>query len=269
MSLRGASAEALAALSTELESLLSGGADAVRVGDDLFTVALLIRQDGALRRVATDPSLPAEAKQGLAQDLFGGKASDAAVQLVKSAVGRRWTVNRDLADALERLGETAVVRSAGDQAGRLSDELFAVGQLVKDNPELRDGLSDPARSIEDKSALIDNLLGGKVLPATATLAKQSLAGTYRTVSAALREYEQVAASVHSQSVAEVRVARALSEADRTRLSAALASQYGRAIHLNEVIDPDVIGGLRVEIGDDVIDGTVSSRLSDAGRKLAG
>ncbi|KRF15360.1 ATP synthase subunit delta [Nocardioides sp. Soil797] len=269
MSMRGASAEALAALSTELESLLSGGADAVRVGDDLFAVARLVRQDGALRRVATDPSLPADAKQGLAQDLFGGKASDAALQLIKNAVGRRWTVNRDLADAIERLSEIASVRSAGNESGRLSDELFAVGQLVRDNSDLRDALSDPARSIEDKSALIDSLLGDKVLPATATLAKQALGGSYRTVSAALGQYQQVAAAVHSQSVAEVRVARPLSEADRTRLGAALARQYGREIHLNEVIDPDVIGGLRVEVGDDVIDGTVSSRLSDAGRKLAG
>lgn len=269
MSLRGASAEALAALSTELESVLSGGADAVRVGDDLFTVALLLREDGSLRRVATDPSLAAEAKQGLVQDLFGGRASDGALQLIKSAVGRRWTVNRDLADAIERLSELAAVRSAGDQAGQLNDELFSVGQLVKENPELRDALSDPARSVDDKGTLVDNLLGGKVLPATVTLTKQALAGTYRTVSAALREYQQVAADVHAESVAEVRVARPLSEADRTRLTDALARQYGRAIHLNEVVDPDVIGGLRVEIGDDVIDGTVSSRLNDAGRKLAG
>jgi F-type H+-transporting ATPase subunit delta len=41
------------------------------------------------------------------------------------------------------------------------------------------------------------------------------------------------------------------------------------VHLNVVVDPEVIGGIRVEIGDDVIDGTVSSRLDDAGRKLAG
>lgn len=269
MQLRGASADALAALSGELGSALSGGADAVRVGDDLFAVALLLRSDGSLRRVLTDTTVPAESKQALVQDLFGGKAADASLALLKSASGRRWTVARDLADSIERLSEIAVVRSAGDDAGRLGDELFQVAQVVKDNPDLRDALSDPARSADDKAVLVEGLLGGKVLPATVTLTKQSLAGTYRTVSAALHEYQQVAASVHSESVAEVRVAAPLSEADRTRLTAALARQYGRAIHLNEVVDPDVIGGLRVEIGDDVIDGTVSSRLSDAGRKLAG
>ena len=67
----------------------------------------------------------------------------------------------------------------------------------------------------------------------------------------------------------MRVAQPLAQADRDRLSAALARTYGREVHLNVVVDPDVIGGIRVEIGDDVIDGTVSTRLDEAGRKLAG
>ena len=54
-----------------------------------------------------------------------------------------------------------------------------------------------------------------------------------------------------------------------RLEAALSNQYGRTVHLNIVVDPDIIGGMRVEIGDDVIDGTVSGRLDEARRKLAG
>jgi F-type H+-transporting ATPase subunit delta len=70
-------------------------------------------------------------------------------------------------------------------------------------------------------------------------------------------------------VATVRVARELSDADRLRLQTSLAAQYGRDVHLNVVVDPEVLGGIRVEIGDDVIDGTVASRLHDARRKLAG
>ncbi len=41
------------------------------------------------------------------------------------------------------------------------------------------------------------------------------------------------------------------------------------MHLNLVVDPTIIGGMRVEIGDDVIDGTVSSKLDEARRRLAG
>ena len=114
-----------------------------------------------------------------------------------------------------------------------------------------------------------SLLDGKALPATVTLAQQSLAGTYRTVTTALSTYQQVAATLHGQRVATVRVAHPLSDAEQERLTDALSRQYDRPIHLNTVVDPEVLGGIRVEIGDDVIDGTVASRLDDARRKLAG
>ncbi len=269
MQLRGASADALAGLSDILESKLEGGADAARIGDDLFTVAGLLRSEPALRRVATDLSIDASAKQGLLGGILKGKVAPASLDIVLDAVARRWTVARDLADSLEHLSEMAVVRSAGQDSPRLADELFAFAQVVNDNATLRDALSDPARSVADKAALLRSLLDGRALPATVTLAQQSLAGTYRTVATALSTYQEVAAQMRDERVATVRVAHPISDADRRRLSEALSRQYDRQLHLNVVIDADVIGGIRVEIGDDVIDGTVASRLDEAGRKLAG
>ena len=154
-------------------------------------------------------------------------------------------------------------------ADALEDQLFAFERLVTDNPELRDALSDPARSAEDKRALLRTLLEGKVTPQALRLAEQSLAGTYRTVLVAVEAYQRITASYRSRLVAEVRVARELSDADAQRLAGSLARQYGRPVHLNVVVDPEVLGGIRVEIGDDVIDGTVASRLEEARRKLAG
>jgi F-type H+-transporting ATPase subunit delta len=268
MQLRGASADALAALLDELGGRLSGS-DAARVGGDLFTVATLLRAEPGLRRVATDVSVETPAKQGLVAELLGGKIDAAALEIVQSAVGRRWTVSRDLADALERLSEVALVRSAGDDSARLSDELFAFSQVVAENPSLRDALSDRSRSVEDKAALVRSLLDGKALPVTITLATQALHGTYRTVGTALASYQQVAADAHGEKVATVHVAHSLSGDDRQRLTDALSRQYDRPVHLNVVVDPTVLGGIRVELGDDVIDGTVASRLDDARRKLAG
>ncbi|MDN5895788.1 MAG: F0F1 ATP synthase subunit delta [Nocardioides sp.] len=267
---RGASADAFAAVTTELDTAVGGSVEqASKVGGELFSVAAVFRSEPSLRRVVTDVSVPGEAKSGLVRDVFDTKLDESSLTVVTTAVTRRWTRGRDLADALERAGVIALVKSAESDSGRLSDELFEVGQLVKDNPALRDALSDPARSAEDKRHLVHGLLDGKALPATVALVDQSLAGTYRTVGVALHEYQQVAAQVHDQSVAEVRVAHPLPEAEVRRLSTALSRQYGREVHLNVVVDPDVIGGLRVEIGDDGIDGTVASRLSEAGRKLAG
>ena len=113
------------------------------------------------------------------------------------------------------------------------------------------------------------MLGDQVLPATATLTKQALAGTYGTLTAALEVYRSVVADTVGEGVATVRVAQPLTDQERERLRQSLSQQYGREIHVNEVVDPDVIGGIRVEIGDDVIDGTVAGRLDDARRRLVG
>lgn len=267
MDLRGASADSLRELTTEAEQALHSGEHAERVAGELYDVAELLRAEAALRRFATDASLPAEAKQGLVQQVLAGKVDDVTLALVSSAASRRWTSTRDLADGIERLSELTWVRS-GD-ADTLADELFGLGQTVTANPDLRDALANPVRSRGDKGALLDQLLGGRASTATVALAKQSLGGTYRTITAALATYRQVAAQASGQAVATVRVVTPLSDADRTRLGEALSKQYGKNVHLNEVVDPGVLGGMRVEIGDDVIDGTVSSRLDDARRKLVG
>jgi F-type H+-transporting ATPase subunit delta len=265
--LRGPSADALAALSEKLDGV--SGADAAQLGEDLFGTSALFGAEPGLRRVATDASVDKAAKSGLIRQILEGKVSAPALDLVTDAVERRWARTRDLADALEYLGVVAVVNSAGDDDGRLSDELFTVGELINAQPDLRTALSDPARSVEDKRTLLRNILDGKTLPATLRLTEQALSGSHRSVTVAIEDYQKIAAEAHGQRVAEVRVAKEMTDAEFERLGAALSNQYGRTVHLNVVVDPDVIGGMRVEIGDDVIDGTVSGRLDEARRRLAG
>lgn len=270
MDFRGASADAIAALTDELKSAVAGSpSQAATAAGSLFSVAQTLREEPALRRFATDGSVPAEAKAGLVKEVFGDKVDATTVDVLVAAVGRRWAHSSDLADGVERLSETAAVLSAGDRGPGLPDELFELRRLVQNNPALRDALSDPSRSIEDKSKLIDTLLDGKAQPATITLAKQSLVGSYGTVSAALAAYRMLAGETFGESVATVYVARPLSDEQSARLADALGRQYGRQVHANVVVDPEVVGGIRVEIGDDVIDGTVASRLDEAQRLLAG
>jgi F-type H+-transporting ATPase subunit delta len=266
--LRGASADALAELSEMVGSGLNQD-DTATVGDQLFAVAGLLRADASIRRVATDSSLETEAKQGLVSQLFESKVHEGTLKVLLSAVDRRWVASVDLPAALERLSEIALAKSVGAKSDQLVDELFGAAQTISGNPELRDALSNPGRTVADRVQLADNVFGDKVLPATVTLVKQALAGTYGTISAALETYREVVASVRGEAVATVRVVKPLADADREKLRAALAKQYGRPVHVNEIIDPDVIGGVRVEIADDVIDGTVVSRLDDARRRLAG
>lgn len=269
--MRGSSAGAMDTLSEQLGAAVAGGADATRIADDLFGVSAILRREPGLRRVVTDASVAAEAKSDMVRQLFGEQLDGASLDLVATAAGLRWARTRDLGDALEELGVVAVVRGAENDghADALEDELFGFGRIVVDNPELRDALSDPARSVEDKHALLRGLLEGRATAATIRLAEQSVSGTHRTVSVAIDEYLKVAAEHRNRLVATVRVARELGDADKQRLEGALAGQYGRPVHLNVVVDPQVIGGMKVEVGDDVIDGTMASRLDDARRRLAG
>jgi F-type H+-transporting ATPase subunit delta len=264
--LRAASAGAQTALAEKLAQVSS---DTATVGEQLLGVASLLRGEASLRRVVTDASIEGDAKAGLVGNVFGDAVGEATLDLIQDAVRRRWTAARDLADVLERLGVVALVRSAGDEGSQISDELFAVRQLVDGNDDLRSALSDPARSVADRGALLGRLLESKVQPATLLLVSQALSGAHGAVDGALDDFQHLAAEARDELLATVVTARSLEDDERDRLVQALSRQYDTAVHLQVVVDPDVVGGLRVEIGDDVIDGTVSGRLEDAQRKLVG
>jgi F-type H+-transporting ATPase subunit delta len=264
--LRGASAGARGELGSRLEGL-SGDLDAI--GDQLFAVAAVLRSEAAVRRIATDASIEGEAKAGLMGNLFGNVLGSDALDLVKDAVKRRWTTPRDLADVVEYLGVLATVRSAGDDGARISDELFQVRQTVDSSADLRSALSDPTRSTADKVGLLRQLLDDKVQAATLRLVAQAVSGSHGSVDRGLEEFQHVAAEAKNEQIATVHTARALAEDEQERLARALSEQYATTVHLQVVVDPAVIGGLRVAIGDDVIDGTVASKLEDAQRRLAG
>ncbi len=269
--MRGSSADSLARLTGSLDQALDSGADGDTVGDDLIAAARVLREQVALRRAATDPSSPTEAKSGLLRGVFGSHLSAEATALVAEAGGLRWATSTDLVASLERLGVIAVVKSA-DKAGdgdRLEDELFSFGQTVAHHPGLRDALSDPARSVADKQGLIRSLLGDKATSGTVRLAAQSVSGSHLTVARALEEYSRVAADARKRLVATVRSAKPLSDSEQERLAAVLARDYGQPVHLNLVVAPGLVGGIEVAIGDQTIDGSISSRIDDAARRLAG
>jgi len=266
--LRGASADALRELTGSLGS--SGTLeDQAQLGRDLFGVVGVLRGDAALRRALTDNSVEGDSRSGLATAVFGAAVVDKAASLVADAASRRWTSSADLATALERLAVVTTVRSAGAKGKQVGDELFGVRRMVDTSPDLRSALSDPSRSPADRSGLLTGLLSGKVQTATETLVTEAVTRVRGSVDATLDEYLELAAEALEETVVTVHTARELSDADQQRLADALSKQYGTTVQLHIVLDPDLLGGLRVEIGDDVIDGTVSGRLDDARRRVAG
>jgi F-type H+-transporting ATPase subunit delta len=270
MTMRGPSAEAREKVADRLAECLRevDSGKAAQVGSELFGAATVVRGEPRLRRALTDVSVAGQARSALARGLFDGKVDEVSVDLLATAAAQRWTATRDLADTLEVLGVEALVRSA-DDAGRVADELFAVLRMLEANPELRRALGERARDTQDKQALLRGLLEDRTTAQTLRLVELAVTSQNRTIAMALAEYERIAAAVDGSRVATVRSARQLSEREQSRLTDALTKHYSSAVHLDLVIDPELIGGLRVEIGDDVIDGSVASRLDGARRALVG
>lgn len=265
--MRGTSAASLDAVLGAVEDAQA----TAELGDELFAVVRVLDANPALRRVLTDPSVEGQAKQDLAGSVFGSATSATTVEVVKAAAGGRWSAGRDLADALEIAGVTAHVIAA-EAAGRsddVQDELFGISQTIADDADLRRTLTDRTYDVQARSALLGSLLEGKVSDTALALAQQAIAARVANYEKTLVRFADIAAQRRSGLVANVRAAAALSDAERDRLIAALRAKYDRDVHLNVVVDPSVIGGLAVSVGSQTINGTVSHKLEDARRRIAG
>ncbi|HEY8478933.1 MAG TPA: F0F1 ATP synthase subunit delta [Spirillospora sp.] len=248
----------------------TGTADLARLGDDLFAVLHLIDREHGLRRAISDPSRDGADKAQLVRILLEGKVSPAALGLVADVVRLRWSKPSELADAIEILAVTAeAARAEADgKIDDLEDELFRFSRVVEGETELRAALSGPGLPDDRKLGLVHALLDGKVTPSTLTLVTELvLRPRGRSLENGLAEYGRLVAQRRQRLVAVVRTRAALSEAQRTRLAAVLAAAYGHDVHLNIEIDPSTIGGLSIEIGDEIIDGTIAGRLDDVRRRL--
>ncbi len=267
--LRGIGAEGLAASRDQVSQLASSG-DGDRLGDELFAVADMLGGQGSVRRALTNPSAGAEAKNGLVRALFGGgKVSDATLAVVSTTAEARWSSAGDLVDTLEQLGVLALVISAERAGGLddLEDDLFRFGRVVAGDRHLRDVITNQQLPVRLRQELVAGLLEGKASPAAARLAVRAVASRERSFETALESYQKMAADRQHRMTAVVRTAVALSDAEHDRLAAALRQMYDREVHLNVVVDPTVLGGIRVELGDDIIDGTVAGRLDEARRRM--
>lgn len=245
-------------------------ADLERLPEDLFSVVDALDSSVALRRAVTDPGVPEQQRQKLVHSLLDGKVSKTAANVVVESVGQRWSGGRALVAAVERQAVRAQLRGA-NEAGTLDeteDELFRFARLVESATELRNAVSDRAVPVGVRQDLVGDLLDGKASAATAALAKRAVAARDRTFAHTIEGYVALAAAQKNRVVATVRVARPLTADQRTRLQAALVRQVGRDVALQEVIDPEVLGGVRVELGDEVVEGTVAGRLESA-RRLFG
>jgi F-type H+-transporting ATPase subunit delta len=270
---QGASRRSIAAGQERLEALLAlPGTDVARVGEDLLGVTDVLAGSAGLRRALTDPSRDGAAKAGLVNQLLGSRIGSSTADFVAGLARERWSRPADLVDAVESFGVSAVLAGAeaGARLDAVEDELFRFGRTVAGDNSLRDAFSARTAGADRKAELVRRLLAGKAAPETVRLAVQAATSPrgLRT-EAVLAGYVEAAARRRRQLVAEVTAAVPLDQSRRDRLAAALQRLYGRDVRLNVDVDPSVVGGLRVQVGGELIDGTVIGRLDEARRRLAG
>ncbi|HET7724928.1 MAG TPA: F0F1 ATP synthase subunit delta [Propionibacteriaceae bacterium] len=254
-----------------VDSVLSGmGTVPAGIGDELFAVADAFDASPQLRRALTEPALPVEDRRQVARRLFDGKVSGPVLAVIEAAIGQSWRSGLALVSAIERQGVRAVLLTA-EQTGILDDvedTLFRFGRIVDSDHELRTTLGDRNAPLESRQTLVTRLLSGKVPEQTLVLARRAVVARDRTFDLTLETYLQISAAVRRRSIATVYVAHPLSADHEAKLRAALSAQAQRPVTLMVVVDPGLVGGVRVEMGDEVIDGSMAGRLEAARRQLA-
>ncbi len=242
------------------------------VSGELFAVADLLSRENTLRVALADSGQPEQARIALANDIFASRVSPLPLDVVRDVVGRRWSTDGDMLTAFEAVASQAAftVAEADGTLGRVEEELFTFGSSIDSSPELQMTLTDPALSSTTKSAVVHSLLDGRAAPATIQVLTY-MAGHLRgrRADTATEDLSNLAAAQRGRLVAEVVSAIELDEAQEQELTDALSRLQGRAVQLNVAVDPRVLGGISVRIGDEVIDGTVASRLEQARRAVAG
>jgi F-type H+-transporting ATPase subunit delta len=271
--LGGSSRQSLEAARTQLDAAVKGAstASASELSAELFFAAEVFAKNTALRRAFADPSRDAAAKGVLIKDLFGNTTGAATVTLLTNVSALRWSAGGDIVHVLEQLAIEAEA-SAANIAGeldRVEDELFSISRVIAENFELRKALVGTGTA-KAKAALIAEVLSNKAAASTIKLAQALIAHLRgRSIEAGFADYLFGLANRRNRLIAEVRVATAMTDSQKTRLASAIEKQVGQPIRVNIQVDSSIIGGVSVKFADELVDGSISNRLAGAGRALAG
>ena len=271
--LGGSSRQSLVATSAALEAELKGvSADAAALlSNELFAVVNVLGANVALRRAITDPARSAEDKAKLLGDIFLGKLGKNAMDIAVKAVSLRWSAPSDLLISLEQVAIQAEASAANSRGelDQLEDELFIFARALVANQELRNALNGNSDAIAEKQILVNSVLKTST-KSTKALVAQIVNGLWgRNIETALADLAHGTANFRNLVVAHVRTAIELSDQQKSELTKALSKEVGQNVRINIEIDPRVLGGISIRFRDELIDGTVISRMAEASQVLAG
>ena len=240
---------------------------------ELVSVAKMLDREIVVTRYLTMPAEDAAPRVRLIERLLSGQVGDATLDVLRTAVSERWSANSDLVDAIEHVSRQALLEVAerDDQVDEVEDQLFRFSRILDAQPRLAILLGDYAVPVEGRVGLLRNVLDAAssgVNPIAVALLSQTvelLRG--QPAEEAVLFLAEVAVARRGEVVAQVSAAAELSAAQATRLTEVLSRIYGHPVTVQLQIDAALLGGLLIAVGDEVIDGTLSSRLIAAEAQL--
>jgi F-type H+-transporting ATPase subunit delta len=269
--MRGTSSTSFGEVLRQTEAAFSAAPGSLEAtADGLFTVADAIDSSNQLVRMLSDAGRPAELKEEVVQTLFGARVPAVVLDAVREVVSRRWSEQEDILDALELLGVSALLEQAQQEGvlEQVENELVEVSRLIDAAPELTIALDDLREDPSQREAIITRLLTAHVHRLTILLSARAVGRrSDLKPSTRVQQFARFATDRRRRSFALVTSAVPLSDAQRSRLQSLLTRIYGREVDMNLQVDRDVVGGLRIQIGDDLYDATVLARLSRAEQQM--
>ncbi len=273
LQLRAASREALVAVVGKFDELAAGlGLDDLStLADELTAAAKFMQDEVVVTKMLVKPTSDTGVESPqvrLARSLFSGKIGAAAYAIVETAVDQRWSAERDLIAAVQHVARLALLTRADKfrDAEEVDDQLFRFGRILNARPLLTKLLGDHTTPAAQRVTLLNDVLdkAGSVNSVTRALLTQTVELLHgEHADDAVLELAELAVARRGEVVANVTAATDLTETQRTRLADVLTRIYGHPVSVQLEIDPELLGGLQINVGDEVIDGSLSSRLAAA------
>ncbi len=251
--------------------LRDSGEDAWRIGNELFTITNVLDHNIQLERALTDPSRPVEDKVAVVKTLIGDDAHPLTMEIMSDLVARRWSRVSDIANAAEDFGVDGMMYYADHTNATLqvSIELARLHSALLNLPVVRSKLYDATVPAEARIKLLYSLIGN----ADFNVVTKRLA-EHATCNLRNRRYLQTIQwlinkfSRHmGESMVTVTTATPLSKEQVKKLVAIYSAKIGHPVHINSVVDPTVLGGMRIQVGDEVTDNTVVAQLQHLQRTV--
>lgn len=245
--------------------------DAWRIGNELFTITKVLDDSIQLERALTDPSRPVADKVAVLKELLGDNAHPMTMEIMTDLVSRRWSRARDIANAVEDFGVDAMMyyADATDATLQVSIELSELHSALLNLPVVRAKLYDYQATSEARVKLFREVFSGKTLnKVTMRLAEHATCNLRRrryleTIQWLINKFSRHM----GESMVTVTTATPLKKEQIKRLVEVYSAEVGRQVHINSVVDPTVLGGMRIQVGDEVKDNTVVAQLQNLHRKV--